>query len=226
MVPVEVGDERRAPERSVDREGLAPEAQPGAQVEHDRVHAGRLDRHTRRVPSVATVLLARARSRTSDPPEADVQQVDDPRFPREFSHRTQTSRCHALTVTDSTPGVGATRRNETTRHRSAPRSSAPRFAPMVISEGERRRERAHVRLPGGWVGSPSRWCLHGFPDSAWTWRHLLPELAAAGFRAVAPFLRGYTPTAVPADGLVPAPARWPATPTAARRPREATARPC
>ncbi|MBA2281045.1 MAG: alpha/beta hydrolase [Acidimicrobiia bacterium] len=43
-------------------------------------------------------------------------------------------------------------------------------------------------------------CLHGFPDSAWTWRHLLPELAGAGFQAVAPWLRGYAPTAVPADG--------------------------
>lgn len=47
---------------------------------------------------------------------------------------------------------------------------------------------------------PLALCLHGFPDSAWTWRHLLPELAAAGYRAVAPFLRGYAPTAVPADG--------------------------
>jgi pimeloyl-ACP methyl ester carboxylesterase len=43
-------------------------------------------------------------------------------------------------------------------------------------------------------------CLHGFPDCAWTWRHLLPALADAGFRAVAPWLRGYAPTAVPADG--------------------------
>lgn len=48
---------------------------------------------------------------------------------------------------------------------------------------------------------PLALCLHGFPDSAWTWRHLLPELAAAGYRAVAPFLRGYAPTDVPADGL-------------------------
>lgn len=47
---------------------------------------------------------------------------------------------------------------------------------------------------------PLALCLHGFPDSAWTWRHLLPELAGAGFRAVAPFMRGYAPTAVPADG--------------------------
>ena len=43
-------------------------------------------------------------------------------------------------------------------------------------------------------------CLHGFPDSAHTWRHLLPRLADAGFRAVAPFLRGYAPTEVPSDG--------------------------
>ena len=43
-------------------------------------------------------------------------------------------------------------------------------------------------------------CLHGFPDSAHTWRHLLPRLADAGYRAVAPFLRGYAPTEVPADG--------------------------
>jgi pimeloyl-ACP methyl ester carboxylesterase len=43
-------------------------------------------------------------------------------------------------------------------------------------------------------------CLHGFPDSAWTWRHLLPRLAERGFRAVAPWLRGYAPTSVPADG--------------------------
>jgi pimeloyl-ACP methyl ester carboxylesterase len=47
---------------------------------------------------------------------------------------------------------------------------------------------------------PLALCLHGFPDSAYTWRHLLPRLAKAGYRAVAPFLRGYAPTAVPADG--------------------------
>src|SRR3954454_10859481 len=48
---------------------------------------------------------------------------------------------------------------------------------------------------------PLALCLHGFPDSAHTWDFLLPELADAGFRAVAPFLRGYAPTDVPADGL-------------------------
>jgi len=47
---------------------------------------------------------------------------------------------------------------------------------------------------------PLALCLHGFPDSAYTWRFLLPELAAAGFHAVAPFLRGYAPTEIPSDG--------------------------
>src|SRR5216110_1139498 len=55
-------------------------------------------------------------------------------------------------------------------------------------------------LEDGPPDGPLAVCLHGFPDSAHTWRSLLPELASAGFHAVAPFLRGYAPTAVPADG--------------------------
>lgn len=47
---------------------------------------------------------------------------------------------------------------------------------------------------------PLALCLHGFPDCAHTWRRLLPALASAGFHAVAPFMRGYAPTQVPADG--------------------------
>ena len=34
-------------------------------------------------------------------------------------------------------------------------------------------------------------CLHGFPESRFSWRHQLPALAGAGWRAVAPDLRGY-----------------------------------
>src|SRR5881398_2699652 len=55
-------------------------------------------------------------------------------------------------------------------------------------------------LETGDPDGPLALCLHGFPDSADTWRHLLPALAGAGFRAVAPFMRGYAPTAIPADG--------------------------
>lgn len=43
-------------------------------------------------------------------------------------------------------------------------------------------------------------CLHGFPDCAWSFAPMMGALAAAGYRAVAPFMRGYAPSAVPADG--------------------------
>jgi pimeloyl-ACP methyl ester carboxylesterase len=39
--------------------------------------------------------------------------------------------------------------------------------------------------------------LHGFPDTAHTWDDLRPRIAAKGYRAVSPFMRGYHPTAVP-----------------------------
>jgi len=43
-------------------------------------------------------------------------------------------------------------------------------------------------------------CLHGFPDHSASFRHQLPALAAAGFRAVAPMMRGYQPASQPPDG--------------------------
>lgn len=42
--------------------------------------------------------------------------------------------------------------------------------------------------------------LHGFPDTAHTWRHLGPALGEAGWHAVAPFMRGYAPTGPAPDG--------------------------
>ncbi len=41
--------------------------------------------------------------------------------------------------------------------------------------------------------------LHGFPETWRSWRHQLPVLAAAGFRAAAVDLRGYGGSSVPAD---------------------------
>ncbi len=41
--------------------------------------------------------------------------------------------------------------------------------------------------------------LHGFPELAFSWRHQLPALAAAGFRAIAPDQRGYGKTSVPPE---------------------------
>jgi pimeloyl-ACP methyl ester carboxylesterase len=40
---------------------------------------------------------------------------------------------------------------------------------------------------------------HGFPELAFSWRHQVPALAEAGFRAIAPDLRGYGRTDKPAD---------------------------
>ncbi|HEY0949001.1 alpha/beta hydrolase [Nocardioides sp.] len=45
--------------------------------------------------------------------------------------------------------------------------------------------------------------LHGFPESAAvTFRHTLPALARAGFRAVAPSMRGFAPSSLPASGEI------------------------
>jgi pimeloyl-ACP methyl ester carboxylesterase len=46
---------------------------------------------------------------------------------------------------------------------------------------------------------PLALCLHGYPDTASTWRYLGPTLAADGWRVVAPFMRGYAPTDLAPD---------------------------
>lgn len=47
---------------------------------------------------------------------------------------------------------------------------------------------------------PTVVCLHGFPDTAHSWRLMLPAVAEAGFRAVAVSTRGYEPGSIPPDG--------------------------
>jgi pimeloyl-ACP methyl ester carboxylesterase len=48
---------------------------------------------------------------------------------------------------------------------------------------------------------PLALCLHGFPDTPHTWLDdVAPALAAAGYRVVAPYMRGYAPTEIPEDG--------------------------
>jgi pimeloyl-ACP methyl ester carboxylesterase len=41
--------------------------------------------------------------------------------------------------------------------------------------------------------------VHGFPESWYSWRHQLPALAAAGYRAVAVDVRGYGRSSRPSD---------------------------
>ncbi|MBA4209904.1 MAG: epoxide hydrolase [Parvibaculum sp.] len=45
-------------------------------------------------------------------------------------------------------------------------------------------------------GVPVVMC-HGFPELAYSWRHQLPAIAGAGFRAIAPDMRGYGNTGGP-----------------------------
>jgi pimeloyl-ACP methyl ester carboxylesterase len=43
-------------------------------------------------------------------------------------------------------------------------------------------------------------CLHGFPDTPYGFRKIAPRLVESGWRVVAPFMRGYAPSSIPADG--------------------------
>jgi pimeloyl-ACP methyl ester carboxylesterase len=53
--------------------------------------------------------------------------------------------------------------------------------------------RLHL-LEAGEAGRPAIMLLHGFPELAWSWRKVMPPLAAAGYRVFAPDQRGYGAT--------------------------------
>ncbi|MFD0472108.1 alpha/beta hydrolase [Nonomuraea thailandensis] len=61
-----------------------------------------------------------------------------------------------------------------------------------------------VEVPGGRIhvveqgSGPLVLLVHGFPESGYSWRHQLPALAAAGFRAAAIDVRGYGRSSAPA----------------------------
>lgn len=73
----------------------------------------------------------------------------------------------------------------------------------------------NISLPGRWndpdfhlstyiqgtgsSGAPSVVFCHGFPDLARGWRHQLSAVAAAGFQAIAPDMRGYGGSSCPQD---------------------------
>ena len=46
-------------------------------------------------------------------------------------------------------------------------------------------------LEAGDAAQPLLLLLHGFPELAFSWRHVMPALAAAGYHVVAPDQRGY-----------------------------------
>ncbi len=75
---------------------------------------------------------------------------------------------------------------------------------MASFDGARQRTIAvngvsFVVLESGPEAAPLALCLHGYPDTAWTWRHLMAELAGAGWRVAAPFMRGFAPTSLSAE---------------------------
>lgn len=55
-------------------------------------------------------------------------------------------------------------------------------------------------LTWGPEDGPIALCLHGFPDTAYGFRKIAPHLVAAGYRVIAPFMRGYVPSGLPTDG--------------------------
>jgi soluble epoxide hydrolase / lipid-phosphate phosphatase len=56
--------------------------------------------------------------------------------------------------------------------------------------------RMHVAAQG--EGDPVV-LVHGFPELWYSWRHQMPAIAAAGFRALAPDMRGYGETSAPPE---------------------------
>jgi pimeloyl-ACP methyl ester carboxylesterase len=81
---------------------------------------------------------------------------------------------------------------------AAPGPLAP-YSPAILPAGIRSRFvdginglRMHV-LEAGFEpkGRPAVVMLHGFPELAYSWRKVMPQVAAAGFHVIAPDLRGY-----------------------------------
>jgi pimeloyl-ACP methyl ester carboxylesterase len=72
---------------------------------------------------------------------------------------------------------------------SIPSMPEPKF---IISNG--------IRMAVYEAGEgPAVVLAHGFPEIAYSWRHQIPALAAAGFRVIVPDLRGYGATERPAE---------------------------
>lgn len=55
-------------------------------------------------------------------------------------------------------------------------------------------------LVSGPEKGPLAICLHGFPDTRATYRHLTPVLVELGYRVVVPAMRGFAPSSLASDG--------------------------
>ncbi|HWB65895.1 MAG TPA: alpha/beta hydrolase [Mycobacteriales bacterium] len=86
----------------------------------------------------------------------------------------------------------------------AARRSPPLEESAVLIDGPWRHRDVNangIRLHVAEIGSgPLVLLLHGFPEFWWSWRHQLVALADAGYRVVAPDLRGYGASDKPPRG--------------------------
>src|SRR5271170_5097414 len=78
-------------------------------------------------------------------------------------------------------------------------SNLPPYGNGTIAPGVRSRAISNVNgltvhiLEAGYEtpGRPAVLLLHGFPELAYSWRKVMPSLAAAGYHVIAPDQRGY-----------------------------------
>ncbi len=90
-------------------------------------------------------------------------------------------------------------------------STLPPYGNGTIPAGIRSRQIANVNgmtvhiLEAGYEtpGRPAVLLLHGFPELAYSWRKVMPSLAAAGYHVIAPDQRGYGRT-IGIVGIIPA----------------------
>ena len=96
-----------------------------------------------------------------------------------------------LAIAQSTPARGAIVDTDV--------SKLPAYGNGTIPSGIRSRQIANVNgmtvhiLEAGYetLGRPAVLLLHGFPELAFSWRKVMPSLAAAGYHVIAPDQRGY-----------------------------------
>lgn len=82
---------------------------------------------------------------------------------------------------------------------ATPATSIGPYDPAVLPSGIRSRFAHNVNgismhvLEAGYEtkGRPAVLLLHGFPELAYSWRKVMPPLAAAGYHVIAPDMRGY-----------------------------------
>ena len=144
VVPVDVGDERRARRRA--RCGSSVSPQKRSPVPRSRTIGswpGRLERDARGVAAVAAVGVARARGRTPDAEEADVEQRIPPCLKCPVRYRRLVPRCWSCdggltrpclppkVVSSPTTSSSRTSRRERVRWRSASTASPTPRGPTV-----------------------------------------------------------------------------------------------